>query len=404
MIERNKLLKKNISLGALYKVLGMVLSYISIPFVLDYLGDFNYGVWVTLFSIITWVYTFDIGVGNGLKIKLTAALSSNDNKSANEYISTAYGVIFVITLLFFCVGTLSVWSLNLSELLSIEFVSGKQLQLVLYISFLFVLSNFVIGLYKQILFATHKSSLVGLSNVIYQSLVIVGVIVADRLSTQSLIVIAVVYGISNLIVGFLFSINIFISNTSLIPNPMNVNLGKIRDITGLGVEFFVIQMCVIVIFTTDNVIITKLLGPEFVTSYSLVAQLFNSFIVLWYVISAPLTPLFTDAYVNNDIEWIKRTIIKLNKLFFIVCVFVAVAIIVADRIINLWVGKANNFPQYIFLLFGLFVIIRIYGDLYMSFLNSIGKLRLQLLLSIIGAIINIPLSFYFVKTIGLGSS
>ena len=40
----------------------------------------------------------------------------------------------------------------------------------------------------------------------------------------------------------------------------------------------------------------------------------------------------------------------------------------------------------------------------MYFLNGIGKIKLQLWLYVFGAVINIPLSIYFVKYMNLGSS
>ena len=40
----------------------------------------------------------------------------------------------------------------------------------------------------------------------------------------------------------------------------------------------------------------------------------------------------------------------------------------------------------------------------MYFLNGIGKIKLQLQLYVLGAIINIPISIYFVKYLDLGSS
>ena len=55
-------------------------------------------------------------------------------------------------------------------------------------------------------------------------------------------------------------------------------------------------------------------------------------------------------------------------------------------------------------LMGVFIIVRAYGIIYMYFLNAIGKIKLQLWLYVFGAIINIPLSIYFVKYLNLGSS
>jgi O-antigen/teichoic acid export membrane protein len=51
-----------------------------------------------------------------------------------------------------------------------------------------------------------------------------------------------------------------------------------------------------------------------------------------------------------------------------------------------------------------FVLIRVFGDIYMTFLNGIGKIKLQMWLYVFGALINIPLSIYFINYLNLGSA
>jgi O-antigen/teichoic acid export membrane protein len=403
-IDRNQILKKNISWGFIFKVSGMALSYISIPIVLNYLGEKNYGVWITLFSILSWIYTFDVGVGNGLKIRLTEALSNKDDLLAKEYVSTAYILIFFISIILVLMGTIGIYSVTFSKYLDIDFLTEGYLQQVILISFIFTISNFVIGLYKQLLFSVHQSAFIALTNILLQSIVIISLLFAGHYFESSLLLVAFIYGIANLITGIVFSFLFFRKRTYLLPKLRHFNRCRVRDIAGLGIDFFIIQLSVIVIFTTDNLIITKLLGAESVTSYSVVYQLFQVFIVLWYIISAPLTPLYTDAYIKNDIHWIKNTIKRLNKLFVVIVVAVGIAVVVGEFVIGIWLGRILEFPNYLFLFFGVFVLIRIYGDLYMSFLNAIGKLKWQLYLSVFGALINIPLSILFVNTFNLGSS
>ena len=59
---------KNSALSVLYKGIGMVLSLISAPLILNCLGEEKYGVWVSLLSIVSWIYYLDLGIGNGLRI------------------------------------------------------------------------------------------------------------------------------------------------------------------------------------------------------------------------------------------------------------------------------------------------------------------------------------------------
>ena len=47
----------------------MLISFLTIPLMLNYLNNEEYGLWILVLSITNWIYTFDIGIGNGLKIK-----------------------------------------------------------------------------------------------------------------------------------------------------------------------------------------------------------------------------------------------------------------------------------------------------------------------------------------------
>jgi hypothetical protein len=88
----------------IYKFLAIVLSYLSIPLMIKYLGNVQYGIWSTLLSIMSWISLFDIGIGNGLRNKLSESLAKGEIKEAQLYISTAYtiiGAISLILILFF---------------------------------------------------------------------------------------------------------------------------------------------------------------------------------------------------------------------------------------------------------------------------------------------------------------
>jgi hypothetical protein len=48
-----------------------------------------------------------------------------------------------------------------------------------------------------------------------------------------------------------------------------------KEIMGLGIRFFVIQIAGILLFSTGNIIISQLLGPEKVVPYNLSYQYFG---------------------------------------------------------------------------------------------------------------------------------
>jgi O-antigen/teichoic acid export membrane protein len=75
-------LKRNGRLLAVYRVVSMLLSLAYVPVVLGYLGTGLYGIWSTVLNIVSWVNYFDIGIGNGLRNKLSAALARKESDSS----------------------------------------------------------------------------------------------------------------------------------------------------------------------------------------------------------------------------------------------------------------------------------------------------------------------------------
>lgn len=403
-MNRGSIIKKNISMSLITKILGMGLSYVSIPIILNYLGEKNYGIWITIFSVLSWIYNFDVGIGNGLKNKLTEALTKKNTKLAKEYISTSYAIIFVITIILLLIGSMGIHIFNFTGVLNIEFLDESYMKMVIFISFIFTLGNFVIGLYKQLFYAIHESALVGMTNIIYQILVITLLLSLKNFYDSSLLMLAFVYGLSNMIVGIIFSVIFFKKRMELLPSIKFYSNERVKDITGLGIEFFMIQLCMIVIFTTDNLIITKLLGSKSVTSYNIILKLFQILILIPSIILTPFWALYTDAYIKKDKKWILKSLKKFNMLFIVLIIVVGIVILNIDYLLRFWLGKELLYPKYLVLFCGIFTLIRVYGDIYITFLNGIGKIRTQLYLFIIGAIINIPLSIFFVKGLNLGSS
>ena len=51
-MNRRIIIIQNVSLSFVFKILNMGVVYFTIPFLLQYLGQTNYGIWVTIFSIV----------------------------------------------------------------------------------------------------------------------------------------------------------------------------------------------------------------------------------------------------------------------------------------------------------------------------------------------------------------
>ena len=94
----------------IFKFISMILVFLTTSLTFKYLGNTDYGIWVTIYSIISWVYLLDFGFSNVIKTKLPTLLQDRQ-KEVNVLISTIYigiGAISLLILLFFLILNLFV--------------------------------------------------------------------------------------------------------------------------------------------------------------------------------------------------------------------------------------------------------------------------------------------------------
>lgn len=170
-MNRNIVQNKNIVFGIAFKGISIFLNFLIVPILILFLGKVEYGVWITIFSIVNWIFTFDLGIGQGLRNKLTEALSVNDLEKASQIISTSYVFITLFSLLIFILGIIFIYFSNFQDLLNYEAKSNSFLQNFVFLSLFFTIINFVISLYKKLFLAVHKSFLIELFNVFFQTFI-----------------------------------------------------------------------------------------------------------------------------------------------------------------------------------------------------------------------------------------
>jgi O-antigen/teichoic acid export membrane protein len=154
-------------------------------------------------------------------------------------------------------------------------------------------------------------------------------------------------------------------------------------------------------YSTDNIIITQLFGPQQVTPYNIAFKYFNLIPMLMGIIMMPFWSAYTEAWVKNDLEWIKKTINKLRFVWVAMTLLSIIMLIFSDFIYWLWVGPEIKVPRSVSICLAIYVIIIAWTSIYTSFINGVGKIKLQLYLSVFGMIVNIPLAIFLGKTVGV---
>lgn len=396
--------QKNILASFLLKGASIAISFALVRMTLDYLEATKYGIWLTLSSIISWFAFFDIGLGNGLRNRFAEATAKNQEKLAKTYVSTTYATVGLITaivyVLFLTINPL----LNWAKILNTTPELAKELSLVALIVFTFFSLRFVLKLIGVVLAADQRPAIKDafdlISNLV--SLIIVYILMKTR--PGSLLYLGTTRAATPAIVLLLASCIFFNRGYKQYkPSLKYINLRYFKELASLGFQFFVIQIAVLILFTTDNMIITHLFEPAEVTPYNIAFRYFSIITMIFGIIITPFWSAFTEAYVKKDIKWIKNSMQKLTYIWAILSGLALIMLCLSNFAYKVWIGSAVNIPLSLSIGMLLFVVIIMWNNVFVVFINGVGKIRLQFYSALIESLVNIPLSILLAKYFNLGS-
>ena len=377
----------------------MILVFLTTSLTFKYLGKSDYGIWVTIYSIISWVYLLDFGYSNVIKTKLPALLN-DDEKTINTLISTVYvgigGVSLLIFLIYLCVNLF----ISPAEFLNIN-TNTINFNLVLTLNLLFSVIILFVGNFKSLFVGIIKTQYVEFSMMIVQLFICIVVFVLYKynfFSEQSkLLVISLVFGLTNLIIGILFTFYFFHKNKNMKVALKYFDLDILKQNTSLGMKYFVIQICMVIIFSTDYILITKYFGVKEVANYDIVLKIFQVPMLLTITGLSPFWSIFSKNYADKNYAWIKKTLVAYNFLFLFFIVGVVILCYIINEIIYIWMNVRFDISTTLLLSISLYIIMRAFTSMYNYFLNGINKINLSLWLTVFGAIINIPVCIFLIN-------
>src|ERR1700761_3714354 len=173
--ERTLNIKMNILYSFLIKGATVLVGFILVPLTIHFINPVQYGIWLTIYSIIAWINTFDIGLSNGLRNKIANSLALNENENVIKYISTTYVLLFIIGTAIFILFFLTGSFLNWNQLLRIQNSVEYQIWPIILVALGFFCAQFILQPINSILIATHqpfKSSLILLGGQLFTLLAI----------------------------------------------------------------------------------------------------------------------------------------------------------------------------------------------------------------------------------------
>ncbi len=402
--ERSIRAKKNIFASFIIKGLNILIGLMLVPLTINYLNPTKYGIWITLSSVIGWFSFFDIGLGNGLRNKFSEAVAQGNHQLAKTYVSTTYAIMIfivsIILIIFYLINPLINWLviLNTPDDLNLK----NELDILAIIVFTFFCIRFVLHLISTVLTADQQPYKTSLLNLIANMLSLIFIFILTKTYSGSLLYLGTLLSSTPILVFFISSLWYYNRRYKPYkPSLKFVDLRKTKVLFSLGMKFFFIQISGILLYQTNNIIISQLFGPKEVTPYNIAFKYFNILMMIFAIIISPFWSAFTEAWVKNDLIWIKIIINRLRKICIYIVFIGVIMLFVSPVLYRLWIGRELHISFLLSGLVFLWVLLNIWNSIWGQFLNGVGKIKLQVILSTTVAILNVPFAVVLGKSLGI---
>ncbi|MEC3906298.1 oligosaccharide flippase family protein [Tamlana sp. 2201CG12-4] len=394
---------REVKSSLVFKFLSVLISFLLVRLLLKYLGASNYGLWSVILTFLNWVIFFDLGITNGVKNKLSESLSKSNKTLGKKYISTGYIATFSFSIISYLIILIFSFLIDWQSVFNEYNFSNDYLRELVLIILFFTLLNFSLSMINAVFNAVQKASLITVNQFLTQVFTLTSLFILIRFTQSDLHTLALLYGCSMLISNILLSIWFYSKNKELLPEFKAYDKTLLKPILSLGLRFFILQTTMMVILTTDRFIIVHLTNAEEVAKYDVINRYFNILLIIHTLINTPLWPMYTEAYHKGDYNWLERIMRKMFYLGLIYVMAILIMIFVGEFVLEIWLGE--NVLEVLksnFAFMGVLVFFNICHSILAYFTNGIGKTSIQLITSLLGAILNIPISIFLVNYFNLG--
>lgn len=402
--DRTKKIKKNIISMFLIRGISIGITYFYVPLLLDALDKVEYGIWLTLTSIVAWINMFDVGLGNGLRNKLSRALAKGDKNQGQQLVSTGYVAIFIMAFALMVLFSLVYPHVSWTDVLNAPTELAEVVNPLVFVVVLAFCMQFALSIITSVLYALQLPAFSSFTLMIGQLISLVAVVIEYKVfGITSLLVLGGSVAVIPLLGMSGVTLYVFLYRYPYLrPKISMFEMRHVKSIFNLGIQFFLLQIITIILYQANNLIITHTVGNTDVVVYNVAYKLMHSIVLVFTIIVTPMWSAATEAYTLGDFDWLKNINRRLMKIVTLLSIGGLVLLYLSPYIYTLWIGKGELAIP--FSTSALLLVQSVFFILYSShgyMLNGMGKLRIQMMLTSVMAVLYVPLAMYAGDRFGL---
>lgn len=404
--ERLRRLGLSAGATALSRVLALLVTIASIPLALGYLGKERFGVWSTLSALVVALQFADLGIGNGVINAVSTAHGKGDALRLRQHVSTAFFSLLAIGCVLAGVAFSIIPLISWSELFHLRdpLAAREVLPAVLAFAICFALSV-PLSLVQRVQIGLQSGFIASGWQCVANALSLLAIWACARSQLGLAWMVVALLG-APLVASFINSAIFFWRHDSRYrPDWKLIKKDSLHLLMRVGGGFLVLQISVAIVFSSDAIIIAKVLGASEVMNYSVPEKLFSIISLIIATSIMPLWPAYGEALARGDVSWITRTLRRSATMAAMFALISALLLVMAaPKLIALWVGDKVVVGLPLLLSMALWRILEGTGFAFGMFLNGCGIIRFQVISSCLMAFCAIALKPMLVSKIGIAGA
>lgn len=342
--KKNYLLTLFSSFGG--QVLSIIINFVSVPIALNYWGQERYGLFAIINSVIVYLTLSNLGLNSA-----ASTLMAKNNNISEKYLilkRSFYMIIIsvaVFTVFFIILDKISLnWIYFVGDIPK-QFI--KETYTALYIMIILFFFNTVLSIIDSVFNGFHKLYIQKnfdiAMNVFSFGALLLTIAINGKLGHFVLFTGLVKVLFSIVKIGYFYYFMQDGKQKVKIEEKMIENEDSeysYKNIFMTGLRFFFIGIASLVVWNTDNLVISHFLNIGSVTPYSITFKIYNIIITVIIILTSSMLPLLAKEFGNNNWNWINETYDKLLK---IMAIFGGLSwiggILFFKDFINLWTGE-----------------------------------------------------------------
>ncbi len=382
---------------------GLFVSAISLPLTVRYLGPQRYGIWVTVSTTVVMLSVMDLGIANSLTNMISRAYAAGDRAAARRFYTTAFWITCSISSVLGLAAFLLWPHINWPSLFHLTAypAEAREASLCVAVALAFFLLSLPLNLINRVLSGYQQTQITNYFNLLSSVLGLVAILVVIRLHGSLLNLMCFYSG--TLLTGTIL-LNLWVhlwDKRWLFPVPNHLHRDAVRELMSSGAGFFILQIAGLIVFNSDNIVITHFLGAAEVAPYSVTWRLAGYAAILQTAVFPSLWPAYSEAYARGDYAWVRRTFWHAVRISLGTTALAILVLSVFGRTLIRWYVGPTAVPSQILLLaICAWTLLSAGMDLQACLLAAINRVKWQGILSAVAAIVNIGLSIFLVTRIG----